>query len=75
MLAAKVRLSAFDTPQEVTNPFDRANLKLGLQELFQGEADDLRPFALHLGRNLSEPFGQGGWQAKRELRIHKWVAK
>lgn len=60
MLAAKVRQPAFNTPQEVTNPFDWANLQLGLQELFQGEADDLGPFALHPGRSLGELSGQGG---------------
>ena len=36
MLAAKVGQPAFNTPQEVTNPFDWATLQLGLQELFQG---------------------------------------
>ena len=61
MLAAKVGQSAFDFPQQVTNPCDWANLQLGLQELFQGEADDLGPFALHPGRSLGKFFGQGGW--------------
>ena len=73
MALSQIRPPALHAAEQVSHQINRTTLVFRIrvaQELFQGQADDLRPPAPRVFRNLVEFGGQIGRHSESQLPLH-----
>ena len=73
MALPQIRYAALQTAEQITHQVDGTPLYFGVgfaQELLQGQADDFRPPAPRVSRNLVKFGGKIGWHSESELPFH-----